>query len=752
MKRTALLFIVILLGFSKGIIGQQKKLDSLLARSNAWHQEDSLKVMYLRDVFRAYNSVKNTEKVDLYIDSAILIAGKLPRKNMLAFAYYRAGGIFHNTNRLRAITYYNKSIEVARANNLPKQQADAYLNLGALYLDIRDYPKSLDAHDHALQGFLQAKDEGGASSCYMNLSYIFKNTGQLVKAMEYTRKALKVFETDEVKRGVAVAYEGIIDLYFESTDAELTQMGILPANRYREISTAIETGLKAALTTDDKSVISNLYAKSGKLYELQGNFTQAQQNYTKAVDLLANDINEESYGDNLVIAGNFYIDKVKNFSKGLEMLHWALMASRRLKIRGTEQDALLSLSTAHEKQQHFDSSLYYYRQAIVVKDSIYSKEKEQEITRRQLKIDFDIKERDYKNAQQLADARMKQQEQQILLRNQQLQISDKEKTLQRLTFLQKQAELENHEKLQANLMVQKQQKADFDKKTSDQQIKVQNVQLVSNQRLSVFLGVLAVIVFAVAIFIFESRKKTVRLNKTVSEQKMALEELVAVKDKIFSVVSHDMRVPVNSIIAFSSLLADGDIEQKRLALYVDQIKGTLDHTASLMENLLNWASSQMQGFAPVIEEINIAPIVQQTIQGAAQALHKKKITVHNAITENAFVKGDMNMIELILRNIVNNAVKFSNTGGELQLSVNREGNKTIISVSDNGVGIDDRKVAIINSPSAGTIHSTFGTEREKGTGLGLMLCKQFATLMHGSIQVESRWGNGSVFSMILPAA
>lgn len=732
--------------------GQQRRLDSILALNNSYHHEDSLKAIYLREVFRAYNSVRNYAKIGPYIDSAIFVASHLTNKAILAQIYWRAGGTYHNRDKLQAIIYYNKALETAKTFNVPKTESATYLNLGALYMDVRDFPKSLDAHEHALQLFIQLKDEGGMASCYMNMGQILESMGQRIKAMEYTRKALKIFETDESKRGVGVAYAEIIELYFKATDEELSAMGVAPANRSKEMTAVLDKGLKASLTTEDNSLISSFYSKIGRLNEQNGNLAVAQLNYTKAVDILEGDSDEESYADNLIRLANFHINKLKNIPKGIAMLHDALASAKKLVSTGTEEEALLSLSNAHERQKNFDSALYFYRKAIIVKEEIYNKEKEQEITRRQLKIDFDIKERDYKSAQQLADARMKQQEQQILLRNQQLEISDKEKTLERLTFLQKQKELETQKKLQANLLVQEQQKADFDKRTSDQQINVQNVQLDSNKRLSVFLAAIAVIVFAVAIFISNSRRKTLKLNRIVSDQKQSLEELVAVKDKIFSVVSHDMRTPVNNIIAFSSLLEDGDIEQERLALYVDQIKGTLEHTSSLMENMLNWAASQMQGFTPVIEEVNIQPIIQHTLNGAMQTVQKKKIILDNTVSNGVLIKGDKNMIELVIRNLVSNAVKFSNQGGALDIDVNREGNNIVVSVRDNGVGMKEDKVAQINSASTASVQSTIGTGKEKGTGLGLMLCKHFAGLMNGSIRVGSKMGEGSVFSLVLPAA
>lgn len=732
--------------------GQQRRLDSILALNNSYHKEDSLKAVYLREVFRAYNSVRNYTKLQVYIDSAILVASRLPNKAALAFIYYRAGGAYHNTDRFKAIGYYNKSIEVSNANNLPRTEAGAYLNLGALYMDMREFPKSLEAHENAIRYFSQVRDPDGVNSSYMNMSIIYVYMQEYVKGMEYAKKALRAFETNpDGERGVAVATDAMVDIYFRATPEQLIAMGVQPANRNKEIIATLDKGLKNVLKTDDNSLTSTFYREYGRLYESMGDYKLALQNYTKAVDYLANETEEESYADNVLRLGNFYVNRLNDYPKGISLLHVALTNARNLKMSGTEEDALNGLSNAHEKQKRFDSSLYYFRQAIVVKDSIYSKEREQEITRRQLKMDFDVKERDYKSAQQLSEARLKQQEQQILLRNQQLQISDKEKTLQRLTFLQKQAELENEKKLQDQELKQEQQKADFETKTRDQQIKVQNAQLTLNKRVSLFLGILAIIVIAVAMFIFKARRKTVVLNKIVSDQKAELEELVRVKDKIFSIVSHDMRTPVNNIIAFSSLLEDGDIEQERLALYLEQIKGTLDHTSSLMENMLSWAASQMQGFTPVMEEVNLASVSQNMVAGVAPSLYKKKINCTNHIHENIFVKGDQNMVELIVRNLLNNAIKFSRPNGEIELFVARQNGKVIFSVKDKGVGMSHDKVEMINSASSNTVQSTQGTAKEKGTGLGLMLCKHFAAIMNGSIRAESTEGEGTEFSLEMPA-
>jgi len=751
MKKSISVLVVFFICLVKGEC-QQKKLDSVLAINNHHPQEDSIKVVNLRAIFRQYANLKNWQNFRVYADSAILIASKLPNKSSLAIVYNRIGSVYHVADRLQAITNYNKAIEAARTAGAKGTEAGSFLNLGALYMDIRDYPKSLEAHEKALELYAQMGRLSDMSSCYMNMSYIYVNMGQKAKGIEYIRKALAVFENDGTNRGIALAYEAIIELYLGSSEKELVEMGILPANRLKEVALAIDKGLKAALITNDNSLISAFYRSLGKLNERRGNNTAALKYYLQSVETNKGDIEDDSYGDNLIVTGNFYIDKLRDFSKGIGMIHEAFESSKKTRRTGTIQTALDALSRAHEKNNNYDSALFYYRQAIVIKNDIYNQEKEQEITRRQLKIDFDIKERDYRNAQQLSDARLKHQEQEILLRRQQLDISDKEKTLQRLTFLQKQAELENQKKIHANLLTQEHLKADYDKKIRDQQISVQNIQLGSNRRWSVFLALVALIVFAAAMVIYNSRLKTMKLNRLVSKQKLALEELVDVKDKIFSIVSHDMRGPMNNIIAFSSLLEEGDIEPERLKLYLEQIKGTMDYTSSLVENLLNWSASQMQGFSPVIENVNISPVIQHTIQGVEHALLKKKIILRNKVTEATYVKGDRNMIELIIRNLVSNAIKFSDHGGVLELYAANHLNEIVLSVTDNGVGMPENKVQKINSASSQSLESTAGTDREKGTGLGLMLCKHFAGIMGGSITVTSKPGMGSQFNISLPAA
>jgi signal transduction histidine kinase len=753
MRSIALVLLVFFPFFLTAQLREQRKLDSFLAVNAGHPAEDSAKVMNLVKIFRQYSLMKQVDKFNLYADSAVLIASRLPSKKLLYHVYNRIAFNYFYKDRLMAIEYFGKAGEAARAVNNKKAEADNNLSLGALYMEMRDYPRSLDVNEKAIELYIQAGFPDETASCYMNLGNIYLDMGYRGKGIEYTKKALAVFERAVGSEyGVAIAYNTLADQYLQVSDKELSQLGINPRDRYKATSQAIDRALHAAGIAEGHAMISSLYVTKGKMYEQQNDLPQAKKYYQMALDTSSHHADEEEHPNNLMTMGNFQVQRLNNIQEGLRLLHQALPMARLSGRMQTEESILRSFSDAFEKQKSYDSALYYYRLAIVVKDSLFNQAKEQEITRRQLKIDFDAKERDYKNAQQLADVKLKAQQQEILLRSQQLQISDKEKTLQRLTFLQKQAELESQKRTQQQLLAKEELRNNYETKFKDQRIEVQRLELVSNRRLSIFLAVMAILVFAGALFTYESHKKTIKLNRQVSQQKVALEELVKVKDRIFSVVSHDMRGPVNNLMAFSTILEQADISKEQLAVYLQQIRGTLDHTSSLVENLLNWSASQMSGFTPVIEPVDINAALKQALRGVETAIHNKQLSIYNAVTPGVMVSGDRHMTELIIRNLVTNAVKFSQKGGKLELMAHATNNEVVLSIKDHGVGMDTKKVDLINSASVGALESTTGTAREKGTGLGLMLSKHFAKLMGGNISVDSNPGAGSSFYVSLPAA
>lgn len=305
--------------------------------------------------------------------------------------------------------------------------------------------------------------------------------------------------------------------------------------------------------------------------------------------------------------------------------------------------------------------------------------------------------------------------------------------------------------LKTNLLIQ--EHLVFDKEIKDKQIDSQNEDLRFNRNVNTFLGILTAFLFGIAVFVYFTQQRTARLNKIVSEQKEALERLGLVKDRIFSVVSHDMRSPINSLISFTQLLEDGDLTPAQLKRYAANLKNALGYTSSMMENLLNWASSQMQGYTPLVEKFDSQLCAQEVINTMQTASAQKDITVENKVSSGLLCLADLNMTSLVLRNLLNNAIKFTPTKGHIVIDMQANEAHLMFKIIDNGVGLSIDQVNRINADSYNEMgKTTLGTNNERGTGIGLVLCKTFTSIMKGKLSVESKVGEGSVFTLSLPRA
>jgi signal transduction histidine kinase len=233
-----------------------------------------------------------------------------------------------------------------------------------------------------------------------------------------------------------------------------------------------------------------------------------------------------------------------------------------------------------------------------------------------------------------------------------------------------------------------------------------------------------------------------------SEQK--LKEANATKDKFFSIISHDLRNPFNTILGFSDLLFSNydeynDIERKKI---IGDLNISAKNAYSLLENLLNWANAQLGRIEINKENLDLKSIIRKSIEPYLSYAEKKGIQIINNVQEKINFLADISTIRIVIGNIVNNAIKFTPTGGKISLNANKDESNVHIKISDTGVGMDKeviRKLFRIDE-----CKSLPGTNEEPGTGLGLILCKEFIDKNNGSIKVESKPGKGSTFTITLP--
>jgi len=240
------------------------------------------------------------------------------------------------------------------------------------------------------------------------------------------------------------------------------------------------------------------------------------------------------------------------------------------------------------------------------------------------------------------------------------------------------------------------------------------------------------------------------ITKNINNE-LSLIELNATKDKFFSIIAHDLKTPFNSIIGFSELLVERIKENDldKVTEFAGIIQQSSKRAMDLLINLMEWSQLQSGRMTFNPELFDVSVLIGEVMLLLKGNADQKSIDIENQLPKVLQVYADKEMISTVIRNLISNALKFTQTGGKVSISALSEANEVIITVSDNGVGIpEDRidKLFIISESN-----STPGTHKEKGTGLGLILCNEFMKKNQGEIWVESNYDFGSTFHISLPS-
>ena len=236
----------------------------------------------------------------------------------------------------------------------------------------------------------------------------------------------------------------------------------------------------------------------------------------------------------------------------------------------------------------------------------------------------------------------------------------------------------------------------------------------------------------------------------IIEQNNELYELNSTKDKLFSIIAHDLKNPFSSILGFSALLIKNidKYSKEKILKFAETINSAANQTFKLLENLLQWARLQQGILIANLQECNIKTIVQSEISLFTEMAKNKNITLINTVYSDVIIICDIEMCKTILRNLITNAIKFTEPGGSVSLVLKENESFVDIEVRDNGVGIPSEKMKQLFKIEKNI--STRGTSDEAGTGLGLILCKELAEKQNGKISVESLEGKGTSFYFSLP--
>lgn len=249
--------------------------------------------------------------------------------------------------------------------------------------------------------------------------------------------------------------------------------------------------------------------------------------------------------------------------------------------------------------------------------------------------------------------------------------------------------------------------------------------------------------------ILNSNEELYRYTQEIEKQKEELAELNNLKSKLFSVISHDLRTPLYGLRNLFKSVEQFDLPAEEIKVLIPDVVKDLHYTTDLMENLLQWAKSQMKGESLSPQLIDMNKLIHDVQQVVRLQAENKQVYLKTKADKPVYIYADKEMIEVVLRNLISNAIKFTPKEGEVIIDVKEEEELIEVLVSDTGTGMSEEA----KNKLFGDEHfTTKGTSNESGTGLGLMICKEFLKKNGGNIHVESELGKGSTFAFTLPRA
>jgi signal transduction histidine kinase len=552
----------------------------------------------------------------------------------------------------------------------------------------------------------------GLGPVLSNIGWIYYRKGFFTKALDYSTQSLKLSQEINDKKEIAQVLNNIGAINFEKKlfvlaivnfksayalakemDGHVTMSRSLNNVafcflRLRQLDSSrhyINLSIAVQMKDNFQSGIS--YRTLGDISFEEGKYSVSLRNYQTCLTGAENQNNNFLRASTLFRIGKVYL-KLNDIDQALNYFNQNLALTKKFDYNSERESTLKLMADAFAARNNFSQAFDLQRQYITLHDSLLDQKNGEQINLIQTQFDLDLK-------------------------NTQIELLTKKSGLK------------------------------------EQEIKTQRIWIY------VAIGGLILLLAIVAIMIRtnrNSRKLNQMLaekNNLINEQTAQLIALNSTKDKLFSIIGHDLRSPLNSLSGLLTLLGNDSMTQEEFVEFSKKLKTNIDFVSSDIENLLSWAQTQQQGLSASIGEVSISKAVQEKIDLHNEAIKAKDIRIINEVDQSLIAVADKNHIGLVLRNLIGNAIKFNNRSGQVILRSALKAGMIELSVTDTGTGMTAEEIKKLFKP--GQHFSKPGTNNEKGIGLGLLLVKEFVELNHGKIWVESDLGQGSTFTFSLKA-
>jgi len=599
---------------------------------------------------------------------------------------------YRNEKPDSAIFYANQGLEFSNKLKYPLGSALMYGQIGAIDINLGKIDSAKNHLLQALSIFKQIKNQRGIVASNNSLGICFAKTGSYKEATQYFLASLKINLEKNDTYGLVQSYLklGVLNEQINNLDKALEYY-----QKALNLNKQLPPSNSEATLLNDVGII---YAKKGRMplalqYFLEGIKKANKQDPELTAMLLGN-------------AGDAY-QQLGKIKKAFDYQYKSLAIARKLNLPEAEATTLVNLASLKTTTKP-DTSLILLREALAITTKIHQHHVRLDVYSGM--IDVYKHQGNYKAAAQTLEIRDALNDSLFTLKN---------------------------SKDIANLIA--------NNELANSKIKVQQLQL-SNTRSkfqSWITSGIAVFTSIVLLIVILFYLKTKSLNKQLLAQQEELTNLNNFKDKLFSIISHDLRSPVATIVNLLSILEDeGDTAE--VQTFISRLKQHSLSTLDVMDKLLIWGQTQLKGVTHNKTHFNAKDIIVQSLHLHQETAEQKKITLVDKTPDQVLIFADSSHIEFVIRNILANSVKYTRTDGLIEIAADIDNPKgyATIAIRDNGIGIAKALQKRIFEPGN---ESIAGTESEKGNSIGLMLCKEFIERNDGKIWVESELGKGTCF-------
>lgn len=611
--------------------------------------------------------------------------------------FNRLSDFYHYNDSKIAIEYAKKGIDLADSIGYQKGLAGGYGSLGFAYIGF-DSSKALEYTKKALEIRRQINDEEGISTSLNVLGVIYYYSGDYLLSIEHHLNSIKMKEKFGNKVILATSYNNIALVYMAVEDYDKALEFL-----YKAVQLRIETN-NIRSTGIIKTNIGEIYARIG-------NYEKAKNYFSESLKINKESASKSSIAYSYYCFANLYVT-LKEYENAFNFYDSALVLYTEMDIKNGIANSENGIANVFKIKEDYDSSIYHANIALKLAEKINALDN---ISKASNSLYYCYQQKgNFKKAFE------------YLLLNKSIQDS-----------------LMNDDKLKKIAKIELDYKIEKMKQEQEQEL---NKQKTFNQYLVIILFSGGVILLV----IIRSTRSKKLANQKLNELNSQLHEANSAKDRFISIIAHDLRGPYQSTLGLSGVLETefNSLSEDEIKNSISNLNSSLKKQYELLNDLLKWANLHGGNFKITKEKLSLHKSINETFDLLELSAKKKKIILTNTVNNNLYLDADKNMLDLLLRNLISNSIKFSHEEGDVSVSAVEKEKNIQITVSDKGIGIELKELT--NLFKIDKHFSRKGTKNEVGSGLGLILCKEIIEKHGGSIWVESEVNKGSRFIFTLP--